>query len=110
MPEAAETMVINMKDKIRDENIDYLFRAILTLENAEDCYNFFTDLCTVAELKEMSKRIIAAKMLRENAVYTEIAEKTGLSTATISRVNRCLKYGSDGYLTVLDRLSRKERH
>ena len=93
-----------MKDKIRDENIDYLFRAILTLENAEDCYNFFTDLCTVAELKEMSKRIIAAKMLRENAVYTEIAEKTGLSTATISRVNRSLKYGKDGYEVVFDRL------
>ena len=109
MPEAAETMVINMKDKIRDENIDYLFRAILTLENAEDCYNFFTDLCTVAELKEMSKRIIAAKMLRENAVYTEIAEKTGLSTATISRVNRCLQYGTDGYSLVLDRLNAKEK-
>ena len=75
MPEAAETMVINMKDKIRDENIDYLFRAILTLENAEDCYNFFTDLCTVAELKEMSKRIIAAKMLRENTVTTDMPKR-----------------------------------
>ena len=109
MPEAAETMVINMKDKIRDENIDYLFRAILPLENAEDCYNFFTDLCTVAELKEMSKRIIAAKMLRENAVYTEIAEKTGLSTATISRVNRCLKYGNDGYAEALEKIERSDR-
>ena len=91
-----------MKDKIRDENIDYLFRAILTLENAEDCYNFFTDLCTVAEL-------IAAKMLRENAVYTEIAEKTGLSTATISRVNRCLKYGNDGYAEALEKIERSDR-
>ena len=92
--------------KIHDEKIDFLFKGILTLESVEECYSFFEDLCTVAELQEMSKRLIAAKMLKDNYIYTEIAERTGLSTATISRVNRCLKYGSDGYITVLDRLER----
>ena len=94
-------------NKLRDEKIDYLFKGILTLENIDECYSFFEDLCTVAELQEMSKRLLAAKMLKENHIYTESAEKTGLSTATISRVNRCLKYGSDGYITVLDRLDRR---
>ena len=91
-------------NKLNDEKIDYLFEGILTLKTVEECYSFFEDLCTVAELQEMSKRLMAAKMLRENYIYNEIAEKTGLSTATISRVNRCLKYGSDGYTTVLHRL------
>jgi TrpR-related protein YerC/YecD len=94
-------------NKPYDEKTDFLFKAILTLENVNECYNFFEDLCTVAELQEMSKRLIAAKMLKENYIYSEIAEKTGLSTATISRVNRCLKYGNDGYVTVLERLERK---
>ncbi len=93
-----------MNDKLRDADIDDLFRAILTLENIEECYNFFSDLCTIAEIKEMSKRFLVAKMLNDNVVYSEIVEKTGLSTATISRVNRCLKYGSDGYLLQLERL------
>ncbi len=92
--------------KIHDEKIDFLFKGILTLESVEECYSFFEDLCTVAELQEMSKRLLAAKMLKDNYIYTEIAERTGLSTATISRVNRCLKYGSDGYITVLERLER----
>ncbi|MBO5218005.1 MAG: helix-turn-helix domain-containing protein [Clostridia bacterium] len=92
--------------KLHDEKIDYLFKGILTLENVSECYSFFEDLCTVAELQEMSKRLLAAKMLKDNYIYTEIAERTGLSTATISRVNRCLKYGSDGYITVLERLDR----
>ncbi|HHW23836.1 MAG TPA: YerC/YecD family TrpR-related protein [Bacillota bacterium] len=98
-----------MSEKIRDENTDFLFRAILTLENIEECYKFFEDLCTVSEIKEMSKRLKAAKMLRENYIYTDIAQETGLSTATISRVNRCLKYGSDGYIMVLERLERERR-
>ncbi len=93
-----------MNSKLNDEKIDFLFKGILSLETIDECYSFFEDLCTVAELKEMSKRLLAAKMLKENYIYTEIAEKTGLSTATISRVNRCLKYGSDGYITILDRL------
>ena len=95
-----------MASKIKDEKLDFLFQAILTLETVEDCYNFFEDLCTVSELQEMSRRMQAARMLRANAVYADIAAQTGLSTATISRVNRCLKYGDGGYVTVLDRLSR----
>ncbi len=97
-------------EKFRDERIDYLFRAILTLESVDDCYAFFEDLCTVAEIQEMSRRLLAAKLLREDKVYTEIAAETGLSTATISRVNRCLKYGSDGYLGALEKLDRQDRH
>ena len=98
-----------MAGRIRDERTDFLFKDILTLENIDECYDFFEDLCTVAELQEMTKRMHAAKMLNENQIYTEITEETGLSTATISRVNRCLKYGSDGYITVLKRLKRNER-
>ena len=93
-----------MASKIKDEKLDFLFQAILTLETIDDCYNFFEDLCTVSELQEMSRRMQAARMLRANAVYTDIASQTGLSTATISRVNRCLKYGNDGYSKTLDKL------
>ena len=93
-----------MSNKIKDENVDYLFAAIRSLKTDEECYNFFEDLCTVSEIKEMSKRLLAARLLSENCIYSDIAKKTGLSTATISRVNRCLKYGNDGYQTVLDRL------
>ena len=93
-----------MESKIKDEKLDFLFRAILTLDTVEDCYNFFEDLCTVSELQEMSRRMQAARMLRANAVYADIAVQTGLSTATISRVNRCLTYGNDGYNKVLDNM------
>lgn len=86
---------------------DYLFEAILTLETVEDCYRFFDDLCTVKEVSEMAKRLCAARLLDGNAVYTEVNEQTGLSTATISRISRCLKYGSDGYRDVLRRLEEK---
>ena len=86
---------------------DYLFEAILTLETVEDCYRFFDDLCTVKEISEMAKRLCAARLLDGNAVYTEVNERTGLSTATISRISRCLKYGSDGYRDVLRRLEEK---
>ena len=99
-PERSSTMA----SKIKDEKLDFLFQAILTLETVEDCYSFFEDLCTVSELQEMSRRMQAARMLRSNAVYADIAAQTGLSTATISRVNRCLKYGSDGYNKALDKL------
>ena len=88
----------------RDPARDYLFEAILTLRSVDDCYRFFDDLCTVKEISEMAKRLCAAKLLDGNAVYTEINERTGLSTATISRINRSLKYGSDGYRDVLKRL------
>ena len=86
-----------------------MIRGILTLQTPEECFSFFEDLCTISELTEMSRRLQAAKMLSDNCIYSEIAAQTGLSTATISRVNRCLKYGSDGYLTVLERLDQTER-
>ena len=98
-----------MSEKIRDENTDFLFKAIMTLGTLDECYSFFEDLCTVSELKEMSKRLKAARMLSENYIYTDIAQETGLSTATISRVNRCLKYGNDGYVTVLSRMERRHQ-
>ena len=97
-----------MIDRIRDENIDFLFECILKLQSVEECYAFFGDLCTVAELKEMSKRMKAARMLKENAVYSTIVKETGLSSATISRVNRSLKYGNDGYDIVFNRLEQKD--
>lgn len=87
-----------------DKNMEYLFKGILTLKTIEDCYNFFEDICTITEIEDMSKRMCAAKMLSDGVTYAEIADRTGLSTATISRVNRCLKYGSDGYVEVLRRL------
>ena len=93
----------------KDEKLTYLFKGILTLETVEDCYDFFADLCTPAELQEMSRRMQAAKMLRDGHIYNEIAATTGLSTATISRVNRCLKYSSEGYLKVLDGIEKREK-
>ena len=92
-----------------DENIAFLYDAILTLKNREECYSFFEDLCTISEIKEMSKRPLVAKRLSDNRVYTDIAAETGLSTATISRVNHCIKYGDGGYKTVLDRMSEKKK-
>ena len=88
-----------MNEKLKSPAVNNLFKAILALETVEECYDFFEDLCTVAEIREMAKRISAARMLSDGKKYTEIADETGLSTATISRVNRALKYGSDGYLT-----------
>ena len=97
-----------MSDKMRDEQTDNLFRAVLSLNNIDECYAIFEDLCTVSELREMAKRLTAARMLNNNYIYSDISEKTGLSTATISRVNRCLKYGNDGYAEILRRLDRKK--
>ena len=94
---------------LMDDNVKLLFDAILTLETEEDCLAFFEDLCTVKELTEMSRRLRAAQLLDSNTIYTDIAEQTGLSTATISRVNRCLKYGSDGYTRVLARLAEQKK-
>lgn len=92
----------------KDEKKDFLFAAILHLENIEDCYHFFEDLCTIKELDDMAKRMWGARMLSDNKVYTEITEETGLSTATISRINRCLKYGQDGYSSVLAKMKAEE--
>ncbi len=96
-----------MNLKRDDENIALLFKAVLTLETVEDCYKFFDDICTVPELKSISQRLAVAKMLNEKRVYSEIVAKTGASTATISRVNRSLNYGSDGYALVIERLSKQ---
>ncbi len=93
-----------MNNKLKDEHMDALFKAILTLENTDECYKFFEDLCTVLELKAMSQRMQVATMLVQKRVYSDIVAETGASTATISRVNRTLNYGSDGYALVFDRL------
>ena len=93
-----------MSKKIRTEADDYLFSAILSLENKEECYTFFEDICTINELLSLSQRFEVAKMLREHKTYLEIADKTGASTATISRVNRSLNYGNDGYDMVFERI------
>ncbi len=93
-----------MKQNFRDEHWDILFKAILSLETIEDCYSFFDDLCTITELKSLSQRFEVAQMLDEKCVYTDIATKTGASSATISRVNRSLLYGSGGYRAVLDKM------
>lgn len=95
-------------NKIRSNNADFLFKAILKLETVDECYDFFEDLCTVTELKALSQRIVVAKMLSENRIYSDIVSETGASTATISRVNRSLQYGCDGYAVVFDRLEKED--
>lgn len=97
-----------MNNKIKDKYLDDLFEAILTLETEEECYNFFEDLCTVLELRSLSQRYQVAKMLNEGHVYSDIVAETGASTATISRVNRSINYGSEGYSVVFERLSGKK--
>lgn len=97
-----------MSNKFNDENIDLLFKAVLELRDYGECCNFFDDLCTVTELKSISQRIRVAKMLRDKCVYSEIVEATGASTATISRVNRSLQYGSDGYEVLFQRIEAKD--
>jgi TrpR family protein YerC/YecD len=98
-----------MNNKIRTDAVDHLFDAILTLKNKEEFYIFFEDVCTVNELLSLSQRYEVAKMLREKKTYLEIAEETGASTATISRVNRSLNYGNDGYDLVFNRLGLFEK-
>ena len=96
-----------MSRKIRTEAVDSLFDAVLSLKSREECYTFFEDVCTINELLSLSQRFEVAKMLRDQKTYLEIAEKTGASTATISRVNRCVTYGSGGYELILDRLTER---
>ncbi len=96
-----------MNKKLKTPEMEQLFSAILSLETVEECSAFFDDLCTIKELLAFSQRFEVAQMLRSNKTYQEIAEKTSASTATISRVNRCLNYGSDGYNLVLNRLDSK---
>ncbi|RKD21080.1 hypothetical protein BEP19_15495 [Ammoniphilus oxalaticus] len=91
-------------DKLRGKELDQLFQAILSLTSIEECYVFFDDLCTVNEMKSMSQRLEVARMLNEGFTYNQIEDETGASTATISRVKRCLNYGNDGYQLALDRV------
>ena len=98
-----------MNEKIKNEYADRLFRAILLLKDVEECYGFFEDLCTIAEIKALAQRLEVARMLRDKKTYIEISEKTGASTATISRVNRSLNYGADGYNNILDRLDQEDK-
>lgn len=98
-----------MGKNMKTDAIDFLFDAILSLENKEECYTFFEDICTVNELLSIAQRVEVAKMLREQKTYLEIAEKTGASTATISRVNRSLNYGNDGYDMVFERMNKDEK-
>lgn len=93
-----------MSKTIRTPAVDYLFDAILSLKDREECYTFFEDVCTINELLSLSQRFEVAAMLRAHKTYLEIAEKTGASTATISRVNRSLNYGNDGYDMVFERI------
>ena len=99
---------MNNRNKRSDPESD-LYRAILSLRSVEECYNFFTDLCTISELKAMEQRYEVAKLLDEGLIYNDILEKTGASSATISRVNRSLNYGTDAYHMVLDRLDKEEK-
>ena len=96
-----------MGKEIRTEAVKQLFDAVLTLNNEEECFQFFEDLCTVNELLSLAQRLQVAKMLREDHTYLEVAEKTGASTATISRVNRSLNYGNDGYDLVFSKMKQQ---
>jgi TrpR-related protein YerC/YecD len=97
-----------MRDKLKNEATDTLFKAILQLKDLDECYAFFEDLCTINELQSMAQRFEVATMLKSDQTYLAIASKTGASTATISRVNRSLTYGNDGYDLVLGRLREEE--
>ena len=98
-----------MSKKLRTDAVDHLFDAILSLQNREECYTIFEDVCTVNELLSLSQRFEVAKMLRDQKTYLDIAEKTGASTATISRVNRSLNYGNDGYDMVFSRMQNTDK-
>ena len=93
--------------KVRNGQTDLLMEAVLKLESIEDAYRFFEDICTIAEVKSMGQRIEVARLLRAGVTYQEIARETGASSATISRVNRALLYGAEGYVRVLDVLDGK---
>ncbi len=100
---------MSYESKFQREDIDELFDGILTLKDREDCYRFFEDICTVNEIHAIAQRLQVAKLLSQKKTYTEIEEETKASTATISRINKCLVYGADGYRRVLDRLSEEEK-
>ncbi len=94
--------------KLDKNALENLYKAILQLETIEECDNFFNDICTIQELEAIAQRLDVAQKLLEGKVYTEISNETGASTATVCRVNRCIKYGNGGYKTVLDRLTEEK--
>jgi len=98
---------LNNRNKRSNPEHD-LYKAILMLENEEECYNFFVDLCTVSEMKAMEQRFEVANLLNQGMIYNDILEQTGASSATISRVNRSLNYGTDAYRTIFERLRKEE--
>ena len=95
------------ESRLKSERADLLVRALLALENEEDCYRLFEDLFTIREIQDLSSRMEIALMLREKVTYNEIVERTGASTATIGRVNRALNYGAGGYARVIDKLEKE---
>lgn len=95
--------------RLKNEFVDELFEAVLLLEDNEECYRFFEDICTIKEIQALAQRLKVAKLLRQEKTYHEIEEKTGASTATISRINRCLHYGADGYTLILDKLEENKK-
>lgn len=94
-------------DKLRGRELDQLFESILSLETLEECYKFFDDLCTMNEIQSLAQRLEVARLLMEGATYQQIEDSTGASTATISRVKRCINFGNDGYRMALERVKRK---
>lgn len=98
-----------MNKKIKNELTDKLFQCILCMQTVDECYQLFEDLCTVNEIQAIAQRMEVAAMLDEKCTYVEIAKQTGASTATISRVNRCLNYGTDGYKLAIDRMKEKNK-
>ncbi|WP_027634570.1 YerC/YecD family TrpR-related protein [Clostridium hydrogeniformans] len=100
--------MVSYKSKFESDEMDLLFEAILSLKNLEECYKFFEDICTINEIKALEQRLQVAKMLKQRRTYLDIASSTGASTATISRVNRSLNYGSEGYKIIFDRINWKK--
>lgn len=103
-------LCVSANPKLKDELTDQLFEAVLLLNNSEECYQFFEDICTISELKALAQRLEVARMLKYGHTYDEIVERTGASTATISRVKRCLHYGADGYKSILERLDANQKN
>ena len=98
---------MSANEKLKDHLHDQLFEAILELRNVDECYEFFEDICTIQEMKAIAARLEVARMLKAGDIYEDIAKKTGASTATISRIKRCLMYGSGGYGKILNRMAEK---
>lgn len=96
-----------MEKGLHSSAVNHFFEAVLTLENKEECYKFFEDVCTVKELSAIAQRFEVAKMLRDERTYLDIAKETGASTATISRVNRSLNYGNEGYDMAFERMNKE---